>query len=68
MVVHVDSKSPTETDFDGTEKYCRDLKIDPSDVVFMALAWLTQAQTMPRLSKKGFVDGWKQVGCASGLG
>ncbi|KAK4701699.1 DCN1-like protein 1/2, partial [Phenoliferia sp. Uapishka_3] len=57
-----DDKNPEETDFEGTLRYCEDLKIEPSDVVFMALAWLTQAQTMPRFSQKGFIDGWKHVG------
>lgn len=57
-----DTKNPEQTDFEGTTHYCDDLGIDPSDVVMLALAWLLSAPTMPRFSKKGFVEGWKSVG------
>ncbi|KAI5475721.1 hypothetical protein MNV49_001014 [Pseudohyphozyma bogoriensis] len=57
-----DPKNPAESDFDGTTLYCEDLQIEPSDVVMLALAWLLKAPTMPRFSKKGFVEGWKPIG------
>ncbi|KAM0747783.1 defective in Cullin neddylation protein 1 [Meredithblackwellia eburnea MCA 4105] len=57
-----DPKNEAETDLDGTMLYCQDLHIDPTEVIFLALAWLTKAPSMPRFSKKGFVDGWKSVG------
>lgn len=45
----------------GTLLYCEDLKVDPEDVVMLAVAWLTKAPTMGRFAKKEWVEGWTSL-------
>ena len=47
---------------DGTMQYCRDLGVDPEDVVFLALACFTKAPTMGRFTRRSWVEAWQSVG------
>jgi DCN1-like protein 1/2 len=58
-----DTKSPEETDIDGTIAYCQDLGVEPEDVVMLGIAWITKAPTMGRFGKKGWIEGWKDLRC-----
>lgn len=59
----LDPKNPEEIAIEGTIKYCEDLGVAPEDVVMLALAWLTKAPTMGRFARKGWIEGWKSLGC-----
>lgn len=56
-----DPKHLEETAIEGTIQYCEDLGVEPEDVVMLAVAWVTKAPTMGRFSKKGWIEGWKEV-------
>lgn len=47
---------------DGAMQYCRDLGVDPEDVVFLALACFTKAPTMGRFTRRSWIDAWQAVG------
>ncbi|GAA5923382.1 hypothetical protein JCM3775_007521 [Rhodotorula graminis] len=63
--VYHDPATPDEIGMDGTMQYCRDLGVDPEDVVFLALAWFTKAPTMGRFSRRSWTEAWQAVGCDS---
>ncbi|KAL0952666.1 hypothetical protein HGRIS_006909 [Hohenbuehelia grisea] len=48
---------------DGTIKLCEDLSVDPEDVVLLAVAYELKSTKMAEWNKKGWVDGWKSLGC-----
>ncbi|KIP03035.1 hypothetical protein PHLGIDRAFT_78198 [Phlebiopsis gigantea 11061_1 CR5-6] len=48
---------------DGTIKLCEDLGVDPEDVVLLAVAFELKSPGMGEWTRKGWVDGWKAVGC-----
>ncbi|KAI0920616.1 hypothetical protein AcV5_010304 [Taiwanofungus camphoratus] len=48
---------------DGTIKFCEDLGVDPEDVVLLAVAYELKSPRLGDWSKKGWVDGWKSLGC-----
>jgi len=48
---------------DGTIKFCSDLDVDPENVVLLALAYELKSPTIAEWRKKGWVDGWKSLGC-----
>ena len=47
---------------DGTIKFCTDLDVDPEDVVLLAVAYELKSPRMAVWSKKGWTDGWKELG------
>lgn len=47
---------------DGTIRFCEDLSVDPEDVVLLAVAYELKSPRMGEWSRKGWVDGWKNVG------
>lgn len=53
---------------DGTMQYCQDLRVDPAEVVMLALAWFTKAPTMGRFAKRDWVEAWQAVGCVHSFG
>ncbi|EMD30905.1 hypothetical protein CERSUDRAFT_60717, partial [Gelatoporia subvermispora B] len=50
---------------DGTIKFCEDLSVNPEDVVLLAVAYELKSPRMGEWSRKGWVDGWKALGCAA---
>ena len=56
-----DPSHPTATTIDGTIAYCADLKVEPEDIVMLAVAWLTKAPTMGKFDQTGWIEGWKGV-------
>ena len=47
---------------DGTIKLCEDLSVNPEDVVLLAVAYELKSPSMGEWSRKGWTDGWKQLG------
>ncbi|KIK66275.1 hypothetical protein GYMLUDRAFT_239255 [Collybiopsis luxurians FD-317 M1] len=66
-VLFDDYKDPDGEDItiDGTIKLCRDLEKDPEDVVLLAVAYELKAPEIGRWTRKGWLDGWKAIGCDS---
>lgn len=52
---------------DGTIRLCADLSVDPEDVVLLAVAWELKSPRLGEWTRKGWVDGWKAIGCVSCL-
>lgn len=48
---------------EGTERYCRDLQVDPMDVVVLALAFHLNAKKMCEFKREDFVSGWTKMRC-----
>ena len=46
---------------DGTIKLCEDLKVDPENVVLLAVAYELKSPRMGEWTRKGWVDGWKNL-------
>lgn len=51
---------------EGIARLCDDLGVDPSDPVMLALSWRLGAATMCEWSRDEFVNGMRNLGCASG--
>jgi hypothetical protein len=47
---------------DGTIKLCEDLSVNPEDVVLLAVAFELKSPRVGEWNKKGWTDGWKNVG------
>jgi len=45
----------------GTERYCADLAVDPTDVVLLPLAMHLSAERMCEFTRSGFVSGWTKL-------
>ncbi|GAO52041.1 hypothetical protein G7K_6129-t1 [Saitoella complicata NRRL Y-17804] len=52
---------PSETDIDGTIRYCQALSLDPEDPVTLVLSYQLNAPSMGIFSRSRFVDGWSQL-------
>ncbi|KAJ8519287.1 hypothetical protein ONZ45_g3734 [Pleurotus djamor] len=50
---------------DGTIKLCEDLQVDPEDVVLLAVAYELKSPRIGEWGRKGWVEGWKGIGCDS---
>jgi DCN1-like protein 1/2 len=48
---------------EGTEKFCIDLGIDPTDVVMLVICWYMNAQKMCEFTREEWMKGWKELGC-----
>ena len=46
---------------EGVEKFCVDLKVDPTDFIMLVIAWKFQASEMCRFTRKEFMDGCKNL-------
>jgi DCN1-like protein 1/2 len=55
----------TEITIDGTLKLCEDLKVDPEDVVLLAVAFELKSPRIGAWTKQGWVQGWKNLGCGT---
>ncbi|KAG6820580.1 hypothetical protein H0H93_014807 [Arthromyces matolae] len=51
-----------EITVDGTLKLCEDLKVDPEDVVLLAVAFELKSPRVGQWTKQGWTDGWKALG------
>jgi len=60
-----DPDEPEEITIDGTINLCEDLDVDPEDVVLLAVAYELKSPQMGRWTKKGWIDGWKNLGTDS---
>ncbi|KAF8636100.1 hypothetical protein AX17_003805 [Amanita inopinata Kibby_2008] len=52
-----------EIGVDGTIKLCEDLKVDPEDVVLLAVAYELRSPKIGVWTKQGWIHGWKNIGC-----
>jgi len=50
---------------EGIESLCKDLGVDPEDVVMLVLAWYLNAQTMGYFKKEEFINGFQKLGIDS---
>jgi hypothetical protein len=50
---------------DGTIRLCNDLNVDPEDVVLLAVAYELKSPRVGEWGRKGWVDGWKALGCVA---
>jgi len=50
---------------DGTLKLCKDLGVDPEDVVMLAVAYELKSPSVGEWTRTGWVDGWKKLDCDS---
>lgn len=48
---------------DGTLQFCADLDLAPEDVLLLALAYELHSPRMGEWPRKGWIDGWKALGC-----
>ncbi|KAG1856739.1 defective in Cullin neddylation protein 1 [Suillus subluteus] len=62
---HVYAADPTgdEISIDGTIQLCQDLKVDPENVVLLAVAYELKSPRVGEWNKKGWVEGWSRLGC-----
>jgi DCN1-like protein 1/2 len=49
--------------FDGTQVFCDDLGVAPDDIVFLALAYELKSPRMGEWTRKGWLEGWRNMGC-----
>lgn len=46
----------------GTESLCRDLGIDPNDILMVVLSWHLESESMCEFSRSGWIKGWSKLG------
>ena len=54
-----------EINVDGTLKWCKDLGVDPEDVVLLPIAYELKSPSVGSFPRKPWIDGWKTLGCDS---
>jgi len=54
-----------EINVDGTLKWCKDLGVDPEDVVLLSIAYELKSPSVGSFPRKPWIDGWKSLGCDS---
>jgi len=47
---------------EGVEQFCKDLGVDPDDIVMLVFAWHLNAQRMAFFSKEEFINGLQKLG------
>lgn len=50
---------------DGIEKFCKDISVEPENIVMLALAWRLNAKTMGYFSKEEWLHGMSALECDS---
>lgn len=55
-----------EITIEGTITFCKDLKVDPEEVVLLAIAYELKSPRIGQWTRQGWIDGWKNVGQVSG--
>uniref|UniRef100_A0A8D2GU22 DCN1-like protein n=1 Tax=Urocitellus parryii TaxID=9999 RepID=A0A8D2GU22_UROPR len=59
-------KDPQDGDrigIDGIQQFCDDLRLDPTSVSVLVIAWKFRAATQCEFSRKEFMDGMTELGC-----
>jgi len=54
-----------EITIEGTITFCKDLKVDPEEVVLLAIAYELKSPRIGQWTRQGWIDGWKNVGAYS---
>ena len=54
-----------EINVEGTLKWCKDLGVDPEDVVLLPIAYELKSPSVGSFPRKPWIDGWKSLGCDS---
>ncbi|EGG23619.1 calcium-binding EF-hand domain-containing protein [Cavenderia fasciculata] len=62
---YADPEDPTNIGPEGIERLCKDLGVEPEDVIVLVLAWHLNAQSMGFFSKKEFTTGLLKLGIDS---
>mmetsp|Transcript_24128 Transcript_24128/g.23883 ORF Transcript_24128/g.23883 Transcript_24128/m.23883 type:complete len:160 (-) Transcript_24128:233-712(-) len=55
--------NPSQIESEGIENFCRDLGIEPMDVVILVISKYFNAATMGIYTKEEFCNGMKSLGC-----
>ncbi|XP_071456487.1 DCN1-like protein 2 [Marmota flaviventris] len=50
---------------DGIQQFCDDLRLDPTSISVLVIAWKFRAATQCEFSRKEFMDGMTELGCDS---
>nr|XP_040137690.1 DCN1-like protein 2 isoform X5 [Ictidomys tridecemlineatus] len=61
-------KDPQDGDrigIDGIQQFCDDLRLDPTSISVLVIAWKFRAATQCEFSRKEFMDGMTELGCDS---
>ena len=62
---HIDKDLEEDViDIDGTIALCEDLNVNPEEVVLLCIAYELKSKKMGTWERKGWIDGWKALGCA----
>ena len=54
-----------EINVGGTLEWCKDLGVDPEDVVLLPIAYELKSPSVGSFPRKFWIDGWKSLGCDS---
>jgi DCN1-like protein 1/2 len=60
-------KDPSEDAIlvEGTEEYCNDLEVDPTDVIMLIIAYHLDSENMCEFTRENWIKGWTSLGCDS---
>uniref|UniRef100_A0A8C5ZJS4 DCN1-like protein n=1 Tax=Marmota marmota marmota TaxID=9994 RepID=A0A8C5ZJS4_MARMA len=61
-------KDPQDGDrigIDGIQQFCDDLRLDPTSISVLVIAWKFRAATQCEFTRKEFMDGMTELGCDS---
>eukprot|EP01103_Thecamoeba_quadrilineata_P018888 TRINITY_DN7436_c0_g1_i1.p1 TRINITY_DN7436_c0_g1~~TRINITY_DN7436_c0_g1_i1.p1 ORF type:complete len:268 (+),score=38.21 TRINITY_DN7436_c0_g1_i1:28-831(+) len=62
---YMDQDDPEHIGPENISRFCKDLQIDPEDVIVLVLAWHLEASEMGYFSKKEFTNGFRKLGVDS---
>jgi DCN1-like protein 1/2 len=48
---------------EGTEKFCEDLQVDPSDIVMLVIAFHLECHRMCEFTREEWISGWSKLNC-----
>ena len=54
-----------EIEVDGALTWCKDLGVDPEDVVLLPIAYELKSPSVGSFPRKPWIDGWRSLGCDS---
>jgi len=57
-------KDPSEDAIlvEGTEEYCNDLEVDPTDVIMLIIAYHLDSENMCEFTRENWIKGWTSLG------
>lgn len=59
---YCDSQDSNVILVNGTERLCRDLGVDPNDILMLVLSWHLESESMCEFSRSGWNKGWSKLG------